>query len=213
MGRARQLGVGQLQEPKQWKNGCARDDAALLRAALGRAERAQLPHVATGREPALRCRFRALLPTAGGQLLAGGTDRVVRCWDSARPERSYVVCCPPGGAPCRAASPAPTGAADAPPCWSVDMPRYRYAQRNVQGVSVLEETCAMHPELLSTSPGARDRYLHALGWSERAAGLCHHEAVLDLARVDAVPGAGMAEGAAEPLLLSCSRDGVVKAWR
>lgn len=36
----------------------------------------------------------ALLPLGGGQLLAGGSDRVIRCWEPAWPERSYQVCGP-----------------------------------------------------------------------------------------------------------------------
>ncbi len=37
---------------------------------------------------------RALLPLAGGQLLTAGSDRCVRYWEAAWPERSYVVCGP-----------------------------------------------------------------------------------------------------------------------
>lgn len=36
----------------------------------------------------------ALLPLGGGQLLAGGSDRAIRCWEPAWPERSYQVCGP-----------------------------------------------------------------------------------------------------------------------
>jgi hypothetical protein len=33
----------------------------------------------------------ALLPLGGGQLLSGGADRAIRCWEPAWPERSYQV--------------------------------------------------------------------------------------------------------------------------
>lgn len=43
---------------------------------------------------------RALLPLSGGQLLSAGSDRTIRYWEPAWPERSYVVAAPvwPAGA-------------------------------------------------------------------------------------------------------------------
>jgi hypothetical protein len=40
-------------------------------------------------------RCRALLPTAAGALLTGGTDRAIRLWDAQHVDQSYVVCVPP----------------------------------------------------------------------------------------------------------------------
>lgn len=168
---------------------------------------------------------RALLPTPGGQLLAGGADRTVRCWDSGRPAQSYVVCAPPppipaaapaggaGGAGPQPASVvdeagAPIAAAEAgSPATLVDVPAYSYATRSVAGVPVVEECCTLQR---SSSAGAgsaaeREAHLARLAWAERAAALCHALAVTDLARAEAQTG--------EPLLLSAGADGVIKAWR
>lgn len=38
--------------------------------------------------------IRSLLPLPGGDLLTGGTDLKIRCWDHSSPERSYSVCGP-----------------------------------------------------------------------------------------------------------------------
>ena len=137
---------------------------------------------------------RALLPTPGGQLLAGGSDRAVRCWDSGRPQQSYVVCAPP---PPPAAGPGGEAGGEG---GAVDVPQYAYAARSVQGVPVLEESCT-----LQRTPAGADREAHLArqGWAERAAALCHQLGVTDLARAQA----------SEPLLLSAGADGCVKAWR
>lgn len=156
----------------------------------------------------------ALLPTGGGQLLAGGADRTVRCWDSGRPAQSYVVCAPPppavppGAATVATAAEAGVSGAAAAEAAAVDVPQYRYATRSVGGVPVLEESCSLQ----RLAVGAADREQRAAeyelllarqGWAERAAALCHQLAVTDLARVEA----------SEPLLLSAGADGCVKAWR
>ena len=147
--------------------------------------------------PARREGCRALLPTPGGQLLAGGSDRAVRCWDSGRPAQSYVVCAPPPPpVPAPAGEPGEGGAATV-----VDVPQYSYATRSVQGVPVLEECCTLQRS--SSATADREAHLARQGWSERAAALCHQLAVTDLARVEA----------SEPLLLSAGADGCVKAWR
>jgi phosphoinositide-3-kinase regulatory subunit 4 len=148
---------------------------------------------------------RALLPTAGGQLLAAGADRVVRCWDCARPQHSYPVMAPPPGpreseAALRDAAAAaasggggdPAAAAAGGPRWS-----FAYAARRVAGVAVVEETRTVEV------CGEADREPYA-AWGERAAALCHGQAVTDLAAV---------QGAAERLLVTAGLDGVVKVWR
>ncbi|XP_010438306.1 PREDICTED: phosphoinositide 3-kinase regulatory subunit 4-like [Camelina sativa] len=38
--------------------------------------------------------IRTLLPLPGGDLLTGGTDLKIRCWDYSSPERSYSICGP-----------------------------------------------------------------------------------------------------------------------
>lgn len=137
---------------------------------------------------------RALLPSPGGQLLAGGSDRAVRCWDSGRPQQSYVVCAPPPPPPAAGAGEA-GGEGGA-----VDVPQYGYATRSVQGVPVLEESCTLQR---CSSSADREAHLARQGWAERASALCHQLGVTDLARAEA----------SEPLLLSAGADGCVKAWR
>ncbi|KAL4452504.1 hypothetical protein ABPG75_008166 [Micractinium tetrahymenae] len=176
--------------------------------------------------PATRRRegCRALLPTPGGQLLAGGADRTVRCWDSGRPAHSYVVCAPPPPIPAPApagsagsgpAEPALVDAAGAPIATAeagsqatpVDVPAYSYAARSIAGVPVLEESCTLQrsSSAAASSAAEREAHLARMAWAERAAALCHALAVTDLARVEAQSG--------EPLLLSAGADGVIKAWR
>ena len=144
--------------------------------------------------------FRALLPTPGGPLLTGGTDRIVRLWDGGRPAASYVVCCPPPPVP--ASQPGAAAAADPSSVTQVDLPRYTYSTRSVHSVPVVEESVALERSA-SSGPAADQQHLSRMGWAERAAATAHQQAVTDLARVQA----------SEPLLLSCSQDGLIKAWR
>ena len=71
----------------------------------------------------------ALLPTPGGQLLAGSSDCVVRCWDSGRPQQSYVVCTPPPLMPATHAAGEPSGGEglgpEASSSTAVDVPQVR----------------------------------------------------------------------------------------
>lgn len=163
--------------------------------------------------PARSCR--ALLPTTAGPLLWAGSDRTVRCWDTAKPSASYVVCAapPPIPPPLPAQLPAAGGAMESPSphVSAVDIPRYEYSQRSVGGVPVVEEFCSLERSTAGGpggggggAAGAGDRYQLRLGWAERAAAQCHQQAILGLARVDAT---------SSPLLLSCSQDGVIKAWK
>ncbi|EFN54741.1 hypothetical protein CHLNCDRAFT_134632 [Chlorella variabilis] len=165
--------------------------------------------------------YRALLPTAGGQLLTAGSDRAVRCWDSGRPQQSYVVCAPPPPIPTAqvvGTAAAPDTAADASAGGApllaggegsqvslVDVPQYTYASCSVHGVPVVEESCTLQRSSsgAAASGGDREQHLARVGWAERAAALCHQLAVTDLLRVEA----------SEPLLLSAAADGVIKAWR
>ena len=88
------------------------------------------------RLPNRPCRPRttaALLPLGGGQLLSGGADRVIRCWEPAWPERSYALSGPvwPGGI----IDPA-TNMLNAPAA------QRRYQLRSAAGVPVVEEVVA-----------------------------------------------------------------------
>jgi hypothetical protein len=87
----------------------------------------------------------------------------------------------------------------------VDVPQYSYAWRSVQGVPVVEESCALRrsSSAASASGADREQHLARMSWSERASALCHQLPVTDLVRVEA----------SEALLLSASADGVIKAWR
>lgn len=158
MGRAKQLGIAELQSPQQRKEG-----------------------------------FRALLPTPGGQLLTGGTDRAIRCWDCERPQHSYMVAAPP---PTLAVPSTETGGQGASPTLTL---RCTYAVRSVGGVPVVEETSSME-----RGGGDHDRLVTRLAWEQHAAALCHEQSIVDVVQV---------QGAGEPLLVTAGLDGVVKAWR
>ncbi len=95
----------------------------------------------------------------------------------------------------------------------VDVPKYDYGQRSVQGVPVVEEFCTLERSSSSSAgssgrdPGGSSnggQHSLRLGWAERAAAQCHQQPILDLARVDAT---------SQPLLLSCCHDGTIKAWK
>jgi phosphoinositide-3-kinase regulatory subunit 4 len=156
MGRAKQLGIAELQSPQPRKEG-----------------------------------FRALLPRPSGQLLTGGTDRAIRCWDCERPQRSYMVAAPPSDD--LLAGPHGQGSTPA------TMLRCTYAVRSVGGVPVVEETSSVE-----RGSGNPDRLAARLAWGQHAAALCHEQSIVDVVQV---------QGAGEPLLVTAGLDGVVKAWR
>lgn len=139
------------------------------------------------------CRCRALLSTGAGPLLAAGSDRCIRLWDSLRPEASYVVCGPPQARGCSSAS---AGSGDHAPA---------YRARSVGAVRVVEETCPLPlpPHSAETPDQQQQQRSMPAGGGGGAVGICHQDAVTQLAYVDT----------ADRLLLSCSRDGVIKAWR
>lgn len=127
--------------------------------------------------------FRTLFATSGGQVLSGGTDCAVRCWDWGEPSRSYVVLAPP-----------PLEVFAAPVSYS-------YEQQRVQDVLTVEEHSEKNAPV---SEEDRDARLATRAWWERAAAVCHCQTVVDVIQV---------EGQTEPLLASGSMDGVVKVWR
>ncbi|KAL6780917.1 hypothetical protein ACKKBG_A09020 [Auxenochlorella protothecoides x Auxenochlorella symbiontica] len=131
----------------------------------------------------------ALLPTPS-VLLTGGGDRVIRAWDGAAPERSYAVCAPP----------VPGEGAGG----LGGVVTHSYAARGGAGGASVEERAAPAP-----APGeSREERMAAAVAAETAAATCHAQAVSALARLDLRRAGGAAS-----LLLSASRDGVIKAWR
>lgn len=225
MGRAKQLGIGELQTPQPRKEGCV--NPLSCRKRQGLLASCFLPLWCAGcviclLAPAV-CRCRALLPSAAGPLLWAGSDRTIRCWDSAKPQQSIVVCAAPPPIPAPLPAHLPSAAVGGPqaavaaaaeggslPHVSVvDVPRYEYGQRSVGGVPVVEEFCTLERSAgggpgSRASGGAGDAHHLRLGWAERAAAQCHQQPVLDLARVDST---------STPVLLSCGQDGVIKAWK
>ena len=134
--------------------------------------------------------FRSLLSGPGNELISGGSDCLIRCWDVSDPQRSYVVVAPPQEA--------------------YAVPKWSYSSRVVGQVPVIEERPVdgaggqrrdtVHRE---DAAAAEERQVAARWW-ERAVALCHQQSIVDMARV---------EGHAEPLLASASLDGVIKVWR
>jgi hypothetical protein len=88
----------------------------------------------------------ALLPLGGGQLLSGGADRAIRCWEPAWPERSYAVSGPvwPGGI-----IDAATNMLNSPAA------QRRYQLRHSVGVPVVEEVVANGGGAAQVGGGAR----------------------------------------------------------
>ncbi len=131
--------------------------------------------------------FRALLSGLGAQLLTGGTDCAVRCWDMANMHQSYMV-------------------VTAPPQDHADIPQWEYTTRMVGQVTVAEErrVVARVPSRPNNEAEAQKQQLLVTRWRDRASALCHQETVVDLAQI---------EGHSEPLLASASLDGNIKIWR
>ncbi|GBG00520.1 phosphoinositide 3-kinase regulatory subunit 4 [Raphidocelis subcapitata] len=133
----------------------------------------------------------ALLPLGGGQLLSGGADRVIRCWEPAWPERSYALSGPvwPGGI----IDPA-TNMLNAPAA------QRRYQLRSAAGVPVVEEVVANGGAAVQTRLDAASD----LGSRMRMQDACHADCITALLAAEAAHGR---------LLLSASRDGIIKAWK
>lgn len=131
--------------------------------------------------------FRALLCGVGPQLLTGGTDCAVRCWDMASLQQSYVVVAAP-----------PTSQDHN------NIPQWEYTTTRLGQVTVKEGHClAIKVPSKPTAEGQKKQLLAARWW-DRASALCHQQTIVDLAQV---------EGHAEPLLASASLDGSIKIWR
>jgi len=197
MGRAKALGINQLQS-----------------ASSSAAAAASVARLGGG-----GCR--ALLPDGGGPLITAGSDRAIRCWDTGRLQQSYVVCAPPPPPPSSSSSISYAGGMVSGSATATlegsstfsqqdtvfDWPKYEYIQRDVGGVPVIEENCRLTrcsaAAAASRDVGEMEVFQSRLAWTERAAGAAHGAAVLDMVRVDTQDQA---------LLVSCSVDGVIKAW-
>ena len=151
-----------------------------------------------------------LLPSGAGPILTGGGDGCVRLWDGARPEESYTVAGDPEAMTAAAASsprhpgfatPPPALATHASPLPPPSAPRASiYARRLVRGVPVVDEVPCAAPAPPPAGSGGGPGLVEP-----QPAGLAHRDAVLALAEV--------AGGDGGRLLVSASRDGVVKVWR
>lgn len=141
---------------------------------------------------------RCLLPGPGGHLMTGGTDRHIRFWDPSWPERSYVVCGPR----------LPPQGEEAAMSMGVQPPsvQYQYRQRSHAGVSIIDEWHIQDvSQVRSLEVGDPDLRVRI-----RMDDCCHGDSITDMVVVDSPSGA---PGAARQMLISCSRDGCVKAWR
>ncbi|KAK9817197.1 hypothetical protein WJX72_010933 [[Myrmecia] bisecta] len=135
---------------------------------------------------------RTLLPTGAGPLLSAGSDCCIRLWDAALPEHSYMVCGPP-----MSVSRDPSAPPDKPPPDATSSLAYIYSQRSVQNVSLVEESSIVR----NTDVGHHESLLHSP--LDRAAALCHQDGITHMTSLEM----------SDRILLSCSQDGVVKAWK
>ena len=133
----------------------------------------------------------ALLPLGGGQLFAGGVDRVIRCWDAAWPERSYQIAGPMWPGPI---------IDTASGLLNVPLTQRRYLQRqSIGGVGVVEEVAVpIEPRQVRLDA------VPDLAVRMRTQDACHADAITAMLAADGVHGR---------ILLSASRDGAVKAWK
>eukprot|EP00798_Chlamydomonas_sp_ICE-L_P030399 gene30399-35403_t len=132
---------------------------------------------------------RCLLPLPTGQLLTGSSDRCLRYWDTHRPDNSYLVCGPLWPQDNLAA---PSGGL------SVPQYRYVYSSCNMEGTVVLEERCSLD-SMNNMSEGSLE--------------MRHKMRVHDQVHGDAITHMAVSEASGSRMLLSCSRDGGIKAWR
>ncbi|KAK9863176.1 hypothetical protein WJX84_011949 [Apatococcus fuscideae] len=153
---------------------------------------------------------RALLATSSGSLLSAGTDQAIHHWQPARHDHSYLVCAPPS---------TKIQATDSPSTDQIQI-RAMYTKRVLQNVAIVEE--AILPQQPSIAPSSSQatsasgsftgsEHMQTMPPSQtkqaslaRQAALCHQDAILGLALLD---------GISDRLLLSCGREGVIKAWR
>ncbi|GAX85401.1 hypothetical protein CEUSTIGMA_g12817.t1 [Chlamydomonas eustigma] len=145
---------------------------------------------------------RCMLPMPSGHLLTGGTDRGIRLWDAVRPGHSYLVCGPLWGNDCLV-DPAVGGV--------LHMSQYRYSYDCVEmeGVRVVEERCRLEGHTSPGDAGSEMRQRLRVHDQAHADAVLHMTAVVDGTSNDSSSN----QGWGGRLLLTCSRDGVIKAWR
>ncbi|GMH35843.1 hypothetical protein BSKO_03711 [Bryopsis sp. KO-2023] len=127
--------------------------------------------------------LRAVLPLSYGGVLTGGSDACVRLWDGKEPKQSYLVCGPPVVDKLKVVEKA-----------SQPHYKYQYSHHTNYNIPIIDECCLP----THTAPVA-DPFQDIIRMDD----LCHK---------DCITGVAMAE-VMERMLLTCSRDGVVKAWK
>jgi len=161
----------------------------------------QSPQTPTQGAPLLQARagvgHRAILPLPNGGFLTAGSDQFMRFWDPQRFEFSYLMC----GPYAKLSAGNSTGN---PMDWIVKPPVY-YAKKIFNGISTVEE--AKHgagKEAQSPSQQQKGNQKAAKGKATEGGSKTYHEdSILDLALLDSQ----------ERIVLSCSRDGIIKAWK
>mmetsp|Transcript_37691 Transcript_37691/g.106488 ORF Transcript_37691/g.106488 Transcript_37691/m.106488 type:complete len:308 (+) Transcript_37691:281-1204(+) len=138
---------------------------------------------------------RAILPCSSGAVLTGGTDKCLRFWNTKVPEDSHIVAGTPNSSPGIAG-----GTVGASQC-----PRQRqYVHRTYNDVDAIIEVLtrgggSIPPPLDASQPvpsGQADL-------NNQSSNACHQDSILDLTYAEVN----------DRLLLSCSRDGIIKAWK
>ena len=130
--------------------------------------------------------FRALLAAGSGAIVTAGSDCCVRLWQARRPEQSYIVC-----------GPVPQALGGRP---LTQAPVF-YRQTFQRSVNILSEhmSGSLPPDSVNADLMKRTGRPFVLAGARN----CHDDCISDLAVVEGN----------DPLLVSASRDGVIKAWR
>lgn len=135
------------------------------------------------------------------QTSRAGTDKCIRYWLVNKPDNSFIVCGPlqSGFASASAQAAAGSSGRDAQqPAWTTAI---SYAHQMQGDVGVLTERHTLVPVMPRI--GARSRPIADVRAQQRIESLCHRDCIRDLAIADPH----------DPVLLSASRDGIIKAWR
>ncbi|MEW5319540.1 MAG: hypothetical protein WDW38_010685 [Sanguina aurantia] len=143
---------------------------------------------------------RTLLPMTGGQLLSGSTDRCIRYWEPSRPDSCYLVAGPLWPSD-NLADPGSGG--------GLTVPQYRYSYRASAAAAApprADPGGAVHPGVDDTVSAARrlNEATHELRQKTRVNEQCHADGINHMV---------VADSGSSRLLLTCSRDGCVKAWK
>jgi phosphoinositide-3-kinase regulatory subunit 4 len=139
---------------------------------------------------------RAILPLPNGGFLTAGSDKFMRFWHPHRFEYSYCMCGP-------YSKNSNVNTNSNPVDWIVKAPVY-YTKKIYNGISTVEE--ARHgggqdvQQQQKEGQGQKESKLK-LGLSGST--WCHEDCILDLALIDSQ----------ERIVISCSRDGIIKGWK